>query len=117
LAYNYPPEEKIALPLTGTLEQADALDASGSARELSLHLRGLPPGAPFMIETLDQQHGDPIPAWESMGKPEPPNREQTRLLRETAWATQREVIRADNAGVLDLHRTIATWSLVLIKQF
>jgi hypothetical protein len=39
------------------------------------------------------------------------------LLRETAWATQREVIRADNAGVLDLHRTIATWSLVLIKQF
>jgi len=117
LAYNYPPEERIALPLTGTLEQADALDASGSARELNLRLRGLPPGTPFMIETLDQQHGDPIPAWESMGKPEPPNREQTRLLRETAWATQREVIRADNAGVLDLHRTIATWSLVLIKQF
>jgi xylan 1,4-beta-xylosidase len=117
LAYNYPPEEKIALPLTDTLDQADALDASGSARELDLHLRGLPPGTPFLIETLDQHHGDPIPVWESMGKPEPPSREQTRLLRETAWATQKEVIRADDAGALDLHRTIATWSLVLIKQF
>jgi xylan 1,4-beta-xylosidase len=117
LAYNYPPEERIALPLTDTLEQADALDASGSARGLDLHLRGLPPGTPFLIETLDQHHGDPIPVWESMGKPEPPSREQTRLLRETAWATQKEVIRADDAGALDLHRTIAAWSLVLIKQF
>jgi len=116
LAYNYPPEEKIAIPLTDTLEQADALDASGSARNLDLRLRGLPPGTAFLIETLDQQHGDAVPVWEAMGKPEPPTREQTRLLREAAWATQKEVVRVDDSGTLVLRRSLAAWSLVLIKQ-
>jgi xylan 1,4-beta-xylosidase len=117
LAYNYPPEEKIALPLSDTLEQADALDASGSARDLDLHLRGFRPGASFLIETLDHEHGDAISVWESMGKPEPPTREQTKLLREAAWATAKEVVCADGAGNLNLHRAIAPWSLVLIQQF
>ncbi len=116
LAYNYPVEEKIALPETESVEAADAIDASGSARELNLHLRGLPANASFLVETLDRQHGNAVAVWESMGKPEPPNREQTRLLREAAWATQREVVRADGAGNLDLHRAIAPWSLVLMKQ-
>jgi xylan 1,4-beta-xylosidase len=51
-----------------------------------------------------------------MGKPEPPTREQTRLLREAAWATQKEIVRVDDSGTLVLHRPLAAWSLVLIKQ-
>jgi xylan 1,4-beta-xylosidase len=117
LAYNYPVEEKISLPVTDTAEDADALDASGSARDLEIHIHGLPPNASFLIETLDRQHGNAVAAWESMGKPEPPNLEQTRLLREAAWATEKEAVRADGAGNLDLHRVIAPWSLVLVKQF
>jgi xylan 1,4-beta-xylosidase len=117
LAYNYPPEEKIAIPLSDTLQQADALDASGSPRDLSLRLRGLPPDTPFLIETLDRDHGDAVAFWESMGKPDPPTREQTRLLREAAWATKKEIVRTDTTGTLDLHRPIAPWSLVLIKQY
>ncbi len=117
LAYNYPPEEKIALPLTDTVEEADALDAFGSARDLNLRLRGLPPGASFQIETLDRQHGDAIPVWESMGKPEPPNREQAQALRDAAWATKKEVFRADASGNLEFHRSLEPWSLVLIRQF
>ena len=116
LAYNYPVEEKIALPVTDTLAEADALDASGSPRAMEIHLRGLPANAPFLIETLDHQHGDAVAVWESMGKPEPPNRAQTEVLREAAWATKKEVVRADEAGNLDLHRPIAAWSLVLVKQ-
>ncbi len=117
LAYNYPPEEKIALPLTDTVEQADALDATGSSRDFDLHLRGLPPSASFELETLDRQHGDAVPVWESMGRPEPPTREQTKALREAAWATQKEIVRADISGNLDLHRALSPWSLVLVRQF
>ena len=116
LAYNYPPEEKIALPETKTLEEADAIDGSGSARAMEVHLRGLVPGAAFSIETLDRKHGSAVAVWEAMGKPEPPNVEQTKALREAAWATKKEVVRADSAGNLDLQRSIDPWSLVLVKQ-
>jgi xylan 1,4-beta-xylosidase len=116
LAYNYPAEEKIALPDTKTLEEADAIDASGSARELEIHLRGLAPNASFSIETVDRKHGNAVAAWESMGKPEPPNVEQTRALREAAWATKKETVRSDSAGNLELKRSIEPWSLVLVKQ-
>ena len=117
LAYNYPPEEKVSLPVTGSVEAADAIDASGSGRDLDIHLRALPPNASFLIETLDRHHGNAIAAWEDMGRPEPPNPKQTTALRKAAWATQTEVIRADGAGNFDLHRVIAPWSVVLIKQF
>ena len=72
--------------------------------------------ASFLIETLDRQHGNAIAAWESLGRPEPPTPAQTKALREAAWATQKELVRADGAGNLDLHRMIAPWSLVLLKQ-
>jgi xylan 1,4-beta-xylosidase len=116
LAYNYPAEEKISLPVTNSVEAADAIDTSGSARDLEIHLRGLSPNASFLIETLDRQHGNAIAAWESLGRPEPPTPAQTKALREAAWATQKELVRADGAGNLDLHRMIAPWSLVLLKQ-
>ncbi len=117
LAYNYPPEEIISLPVTNSLEEADAIDASGSSRELEIHLTGLPPSTSFLIETLDRQHGNAVAVWESMGKPETPNPGQAELLRKAAWATNKEVVRADANGNLDLRRSISAWSLVLVKQF
>lgn len=116
LAYNYPPEEIISLPVTKSLAAADALDASGSPRELSIQLSGLPANSAFLIETLDKDHGDAVAAWEEMGKPEPPNREQTELLRKAAWGTAREIVRANSQGELKIHRSIAAWSLVFVKQ-
>ncbi len=116
LVYNYPVEEKISLPVTDTVEEADAIDASGSARKLQLHLEGLPANASFLVETLDRKHGNAVAAWEQMGKPEPPNPAQTKTLREAAWNTKKEFIRADNQGNLDVQRPIDAWSLVLLKQ-
>lgn len=117
LAYNYPVEEKVSLPFTGSTDAADAIDASGSPRVMDIHLKGLKPGSTFLIETLDRQHGDAIAAWESMGRPEPPTLDQTKALREAALATQKEIVRVDASGHLDLNRPIAPWSLVLVKQF
>jgi xylan 1,4-beta-xylosidase len=117
LAYNYPAEEKISLPATGSTDAADGIDASGSQRAMEIHLEGLKPGAGFLIETLDRQHGNAIAAWESMGRPEPPTVDQTKALREAALATQKEIVRADASGRLNLNRPLAPWSLVLVKQF
>jgi len=117
LAYNYPVEEKVALPLSDSVEAADTIDASGSPRDLEIHLRGVSPNASFLVETLDREHGNAVAAWESMGRPEPPNQTQTEQLQEAAWSTKKEFVQADGAGNLDLHRQIAPWSLVLVKQF
>jgi xylan 1,4-beta-xylosidase len=117
LIYNYPPEEKISLPVTDSVEEADAIDASGSSRELQLHLEGLPANASFQLETLDRKHGDAVVAWEKMGKPETPSPAQTKALREAAWNTKKEIIRADGQGHLDLRRSVDAWNLVLLKQF
>jgi xylan 1,4-beta-xylosidase len=117
LAYNYPVEEKVSLPVTNSVDASDKIDASGSARVLDIQLDGLPPNASFLIETLDRQHGDAVAAWESMGRPEPPTPSQTKTLQDAAWATQKEIVRADAAGKLSVHRPIAPWSLVLLKQF
>jgi xylan 1,4-beta-xylosidase len=116
LAYNYPLEMKAALPKTSSVEEADQIVASGLARPLDLELSGLPPGAPFALETLDADHGNAVSVWEKMGRPEPPNREETRVLREAAWATKKELLRADSSGHLHIQRLLNPWSLLLVSQ-
>ena len=116
MAYNYPPETKVSLPVSNSLEAADAIDDNGSAREFTLDLSHLPAGASFVVETLDKQHGDAVAAWEAMGKPEPPNQKQTELLREEAWATRKEIVRADSEGRLHIETSLPPWALVSIRQ-
>jgi xylan 1,4-beta-xylosidase len=116
MGYNYPPEMKASLPVSTTLEAADAIDDSGSAREFTLDLSHLPAGAAFVIETLDKQHGDPVAAWEAMGKPEPPNEQQTEILRKEAWNTRKEIVRADSAGNLHIRTSLPAWALVSIRE-
>jgi xylan 1,4-beta-xylosidase len=116
MAYNYPPEMKVSLPVSDTLEAADAIDDSGSARPFTLDLSHPPPGTSFVIETLDKQHGDAVAAWEAMGKPEPPNQKQTKLLREEAWNTRKEIVRADAQGNLHIQTSLPPWVLMSIRQ-
>jgi xylan 1,4-beta-xylosidase len=116
LLYNYPSEIKVSLPKTATVEAADRIVDAGSPRALSLTLRGLRPGAVFMLETLDKAHGNPVATWEQMGRPEPPTREQTELLRQSAWATGREIVHADGAGTLTVKRPLQPWAVMLVKQ-
>src|ERR1035441_6659743 len=66
MAYNYPSEIKASLTVSNSLEAADAIDNSGSARDFTLDMSHLPAGASFVIETLDKQHGDAVAAWEAM---------------------------------------------------
>jgi len=114
--YNYPPEMKVSVPFTGSVDAADKMDASGSARDLDLKITHLSPGVSFTIETLDREHGNAVAAWEAMGKPEPPGLAETDSLRTQAWATKQELVHADANGNLVVKRPLDAWTVVLIKQ-
>jgi len=114
--YNYPPEIKVSLPVSDTLAAADQIDNSGSARDLAFNIDHLPANASFLIETLDKEHGDAVAAWEAMGEPEPPNREQTAALEKLAWDTRKQIVRTDEEGSLHVNLKLAAWSVVLVKQ-
>jgi len=107
---------KASLPVSNTLEAADAIDSSGSARVFTLDLSHLPASASFVIETLDRQHGDVVAAWEAMGKPEPPNQRQKELLRQEAWGTRKEIVKADSKGNLHIQTSLPPWALISIRQ-
>jgi xylan 1,4-beta-xylosidase len=81
-----------------------------------VNLDHLPANASFLVETLDKEHGDAITVWEAMGKPEPPNREQTEALRKLAWNTEKKIARTDETGRLHLSVKLPAWSIVLVKQ-
>jgi hypothetical protein len=72
LIYNYPPEVKVSLPVAKTLAEVDAVDATGVARRLELHIDHLPPSVASQIEILDRDHGNAIATWEKMRKPDSP---------------------------------------------
>jgi len=54
----------------------------GPARELTLEVRGSEAMRYASIFRVDDEHGSALAAWEAMGKPNFPSREQQRLLRE-----------------------------------
>ena len=116
VAYNYPKEMRVSLPLTDTIADADKIDSTGSPREFNLTLTHLASNAAFEIETLDRAHGDAVAAREQMGSPEPPTREQTELLRKLAWATNKEIVRADASGRLEIKATLPAWAVVLVRE-
>lgn len=114
LAYSYP--VKISPPVSASLADAEAMLTNGVPAGLKIVLNGLPPNAEVQVETLNKTHGNATAAWEAMGRPEPPTREQTVMLREAAEAVNEENFRADATGHFTLERPIDPWSLVLIQQ-
>ena len=117
LAYHYSAEMPLSAPASfGTRETAENTLARGSAAELELDVRGLAAHAGFVVETLGKLHGNVMAAWQAMGAPETPTREQQRELREQALRTSRQIIRADAEGRLGVRCRLEPWSVVLINQ-
>jgi xylan 1,4-beta-xylosidase len=102
--------------MANTPDVLDAFLLQGEECPASLEVAGLKPGAPFEVETLDAAHGFATPVWEAMGRPEPPTREQTAVLRKAAMATCRDTFRADSGGVLAFNAVLAPWSIASIRQ-
>jgi xylan 1,4-beta-xylosidase len=116
LGYHYPPELREAPPLSATPADAEKILAMGQPRDFAIEISDLRPGARFEMETLDEKHGFCLEAWKDLGSPEPPTREETQSLRESAWNLQREVLAANTDGILRLNRTLSPWSVFMIRE-
>lgn len=117
LFYHYPPEVKTAAPSSfKTRDIADATMKIGSPGKIKLTLTGLRPRAPVEVQTLGAATGDAMTAWQEMGMPEPPTREQTAILKARAEGVRRELFRANAAGNFALEREIAPWNVVLARE-
>ncbi|KJD33773.1 glycoside hydrolase [Tamlana sedimentorum] len=110
LAYNYPKEYENAVP-SGTNKRE-----SGTSKQLNFTLKNLKPGTLFELEILDKDHGNIHNFWEAMGKPEPPTREQIKIMKAFANTMNKKFVKANSNGMLNINHEITPWSLVLIKQ-
>lgn len=111
LVYHYPAEMPLTVPAND--RQTETI---GTPIRVRLELGGLKPGAPLTIETLDFAHGNALAAWNALGSPASPTREQTQTIRAAGLATLRETVTADAAGRLSLDRELQPWSVVSIRE-
>jgi len=117
IAYHYPPEMQLSVPASfESRDKAYEVLALGKAGMLSIEFTGLNPGACVEVELIDKQHGNAMAAWEKLGNPETPTRDQTAQLRKASEATQRKTLTANAAGCFILECAIEPWSVVLIRE-
>ena len=112
LAFNYPKEYEIAVPSAKNFKNY----MEASSKKLNLTLEGLKPGATFVVETLDKENGNVYDDYVEIGAPHSPTREDIAYLKQKAWETKKETLRADENGTLTLNRELAPWTCVLIKE-
>ena len=112
LAFNYPEEYEIAVPSAKNF--SNYMDAS--SKKLNMSLEGLKPGATFIVETLDKNHGNVYDDYVEIGAPHSPTREDIAYLKQKAWETKKETLRVDENGTLTLNCELLPWPCVLIKE-
>ncbi|HEV3278173.1 MAG TPA: glycosyl hydrolase family 39 [Terriglobia bacterium] len=88
---------------------------AGSPRQVTLSLRGLEPTWHHLhIRVLDRDHGSSLSAWQAMGSPDFPSRQQQRQLRDAAQLPDPDV-RTLTAGTASVTLTLPGQSLALVE--
>jgi xylan 1,4-beta-xylosidase len=86
------------------------------SKTIDLCITDLPPHASFAIETLDDTHGNALRAFQQLGSPETPTREQSEWMKKQSMATLTEEVKADANGTLRIRRVLQPWTLMLFRQ-
>lgn len=119
LAYNYPEKEvPMSIPISEFKNRgiAEETQAKGSIKEVKIELEDLKPGTVLLIETLDGNNGFALKTWIEMGMPEPPNREQTQILRDAAMNTKKEYYTVQEEGRFKLKLQLMPWNVVAVRE-
>ena len=115
LLYHYPAEHAGTVPITKSAEAAHATLGIGTTRVARLSLAGLRPGASFAVETVDAVSGWSRGAWESMGCPPDPTREQLAYLDRSSQPVV-QFLTADDRGVLAAEFTLNPWAVMMLRE-
>jgi xylan 1,4-beta-xylosidase len=113
---HYPEQYPGSPPFAVSIEEAEKILAIGHPAHRSIVIHDLPAGAPYVIETVDAEHGFAIRAWQAMGEPQSPSPDQVTLLRDLSWDTRREIVKVDETGVLRLELKLSPWAIALIRE-
>ncbi|MEO5914379.1 MAG: beta-xylosidase [Luteolibacter sp.] len=117
LAFHYPPEMPLSVPASfGDREKAYETLGLGREEEFHLELSGLKPGASLLIELLDANHGNAMAAWNAIGAPEEPTREQAGFLRQVSTETQKLSAVANDLGHYRLIQKLTPWSVISVRE-
>jgi xylan 1,4-beta-xylosidase len=113
---HYPEQYPGSPPFAMSIEEAEKTLAIGQLAHRSIVIHDLPPGTPYVVETVDAEHGFAVRAWQAMGEPPSPTPDQVTLLRDLGWNTRREIVKVDEAGVLPLELKLSPWAIALIRE-
>ncbi len=71
----------------------------GEAKTFEVEMKGLPNGSKVLLWRVDGTHGNAIPAFDSMGRPQTPSREQIAELRKAGEASPPESLKLKDGKV------------------
>jgi xylan 1,4-beta-xylosidase len=91
---------------------------SGSSRRFDLSFSGLGDLRQATIYQVDPEHGSALAAWQAMGKPDFPTRQQQEILREAGRLPAPEIrtVPADNPASLSLTLPAHSLALVILEK-
>jgi xylan 1,4-beta-xylosidase len=113
---HYPDQYPGSPPFAMSMEEAEKILAIGQPATQGILIHDLPPNTPYLVETVDAEHGFAVRAWQAMGQPQSPSPDQLALLRDLGWATRREIINVNDAGLLHLELKLSPWAIALIRD-
>jgi xylan 1,4-beta-xylosidase len=87
----------------------------GVPREITLRLAGLGTRRQVVIIQVDDQHGSAVTAWESMGKPSFPSREQQELLRAAGQLPAPEIRLLPDQDPATVNLTLPPHALAFVE--
>ena len=87
----------------------------GTSKQVTLTIKGFTREVEARIQIVDRQHGSTLEAWEAIGKPDFPSREQQETLRKVGELGPPEIRPLTSANPATLSLTLAPQSLVLIE--
>jgi xylan 1,4-beta-xylosidase len=71
----------------------------GESKTFEVELKGLPNGSKVLLWRVDGMHGNAIPAFDAMGRPQTPSREQLAELRKAGAASPPESLKLKDGKV------------------
>ncbi len=84
----------------------------GPTKDVTIHLAGVKSNAVVIVQRLDPDHGNAVKAFDRMGRPATPSRQQIADLRAAGLAAPPETLHLTNG---DLHLTLLPQTLLLLK--